>query len=289
MRNCFSMSRFPLLAALLLVPILAAAEISWQPTELVQGQLVRGSGAKQCSVKLDKQTLQVDPNGRFVFGFGRDHGPKATLKAQCPNQAVQSWVLDIKPREYRIQRIDGLPPSKVTPNTEALKRIRKEVAAAKAARKHRDVRDDVFADFVWPATGPISGVYGSQRILNGEPRRPHFGIDIARPTGTPFVAPAAGIVRLVHDDMYFSGGTLILDHGHGVTSAFLHLSKTAVAEGQRVEQGELLGEIGATGRVTGPHLDWRMNWRGARVDPELLVPPMPADEPDSDSNGLGQP
>lgn len=263
--------------ALLSSPAVAVADISWQPQKIVQGQLVKGSGAAGCVMKLGKQTLQVDGAGRFVFGFGRDHGPQATLTAACAGKDKQSWALTIEPREYRIQRIDGLPPSKVSPDAEAMKRIRKEVAAAKAARKHRDVREDVFADFTWPATGPISGVYGSQRILNGEPRRPHFGIDIARPTGTPVTAPAAGIVRLVHDDMYFSGGTIILDHGHGVTSAFLHLSKTHVKEGQRIEQGGLIAEIGATGRVTGPHLDWRMNWRGERVDPELLVPPMPAE------------
>ena len=283
---------FLLLALLVLfaLPVGAQAAISWQPQKLMQGQLVRGEGAQGCKVALDGQALQVDQSGRFVFGFGRDHKPSATLSAECTGQAPQSWKLSIQQREYRIQRIDGLPPSKVTPNQEALKRIRKEVAAAKAARKHRDIRADVFQDFVWPATGPISGVYGSQRILNGEPRRPHFGIDIARPTGTPFVAPAAGIVRLVHEDMYFSGGTLILDHGHGVTSAFLHLHKAAVKEGQRVEQGELLGEIGATGRVTGPHLDWRMNWRKQRVDPELLVPPMPTAAPSNGAaEGLGKP
>jgi murein DD-endopeptidase MepM/ murein hydrolase activator NlpD len=251
-------------------------EISWQPQVLQQGQLVRGAGASGCQLHLDDQSLQVDAEGRFVFGFGRDYKSTAVLTAACPEQALQVWKLDIASREYQIQRIDGLPPSKVTPNAEQLKRIRKEGAAAKAARKHRDLRDDVFADFIWPATGPISGVYGSQRILNGNPRRPHFGVDIARPTGTPTVAPAAGIVRLVHEDMYFSGGTVIIDHGHGVTSAFLHLSKIHVEEGQRVEQGQLVADIGATGRVTGPHLDWRMNWRGERVDPVLLVPPMPA-------------
>lgn len=253
------------------------AEISWAPQQLQQGQLVKGSGAQGCKLRMDDNELQVDEAGRFVFGFGRDYKSSALLTAYCEGQPMQAWKLTIAPREYLIQRIDGLPPSKVSPNEEQLQRIRKEVAAAKQARKHRDVRADVFEDFVWPATGPISGVYGSQRILNGKPRRPHFGVDIARPTGTPIVAPASGIVRLVHDDMYFSGGTIILDHGHGVTSAFLHLSKTHVKEGQRVEQGELLADIGATGRVTGPHLDWRMNWRGERVDPQLLVPDMPSD------------
>lgn len=260
----------------LLFSAVVSADITWQPQHIQQGQLVRGSGAHGCSLRMDEAELQVDQAGRFVFGFGRDYKATALLTAHCPDKAMQAWKLEIAPREYRIQRIDGLPPSKVTPNQDQLKRIRKEVAAAKAARTRRDVRDDVFADFIWPATGPISGVYGSQRILNGNPRRPHFGIDIARPTGTPTVAPAAGVITLVHDDMYFSGGTVIIDHGHGVTSAFLHLSKIHVEQGQRVEQGDLVADIGATGRVTGPHLDWRMNWRGERVDPELLVPPMPA-------------
>ena len=131
------------------------------------------------------------------------------------------------------------------------------------------------AGFIWPLQGPITGVYGSQRILNGEPRRPHFGVDVAAPTGTPVVAPADAIVTLVHPDMYFSGGTLIMDHGHGLSSTFIHLHKVLVEEGQVVKQGDVVAEVGATGRVTGPHLDWRMNLFTVRIDPELLVPPMP--------------
>jgi murein DD-endopeptidase MepM/ murein hydrolase activator NlpD len=134
----------------------------------------------------------------------------------------------------------------------------------------------VFSDFIWPSRGIISGVYGSQRILNGQPRRPHFGVDVAAPTGTEVVAPAAGVVRMAHPDMYFSGGTLILDHGYGVTSSFLHLSKIHVKPGEAVEQGQKIADIGATGRVTGPHLDWRMNWHKVRVDPQPLVGPMPS-------------
>lgn len=147
---------------------------------------------------------------------------------------------------------------------------------ASAARRTDDPRLDFMQSFIWPSIGPISGVYGSQRILNGQPRRPHFGVDVAAPTGTPVRAPAAGIITLAHPDMYFSGGTVILDHGHGVSSSFLHLSRIHVQVGQRVEQGELIAEIGATGRVTGPHLDWRMNWFGQRIDPALLVGAMPA-------------
>ena len=126
--------------------------------------------------------------------------------------------------------------------------------------------------------GPISGVYGSQRILNGEPRQPHFGVDVAGPVGTPVKAPADGVVTLAHPDMYFSGATLIMDHGHGLSSTFLHLEKILVQEGQRVKQGEVVALMGKSGRVTGPHLDWRMNWRDERIDPTLLVPPMPKTE-----------
>lgn len=136
--------------------------------------------------------------------------------------------------------------------------------------------DTAFAqDFIWPAVGPISGVYGSRRILNGEPRRPHYGVDVAGPVGQPVYAPADGLVTLYVPDMYYSGGTMIIDHGYGISSTFLHLSKEHVEVGQRVKQGDLIAEIGATGRVTGPHLDWRMNWFEKRVDPQLLVPSQP--------------
>ena len=119
--------------------------------------------------------------------------------------------------------------------------------------------------------GPISGVYGSQRVYNGVPGTPHYGIDVAVPTGTAIVAPASGQIIMVHDNMFYSGGTIMLDHGHGVSSSFLHLSKTSVEVGDWVEQGDPIGEVGATGRVTGPHLDWRMNWGDSRIDPELLL------------------
>ncbi len=179
--------------------------------------------------------------------------------------------MKIAKRDYRIQRIDGLPPRKVTPKAEDLKRIRQETALVKAARRRDDPRTDFMRGFIWPAKGRVSGVYGSQRILNGQPRRPHFGVDVAGPVGTPVVAPADGVVTLVHPDMFFSGGTLVIDHGHGLSSSFLHLSEVLVKEGQRVKQGELIARIGATGRVTGAHLDWRMNLFDTRIDPQLLV------------------
>ena len=154
-------------------------------------------------------------------------------------------------------------------------RIHREIALVKKARAIDSPRRDFESEFIWPVTGPISGVYGSQRILNGQPRQPHYGIDIAVPTGTPVVAPAGGVVVLAEADLYFSGGTLMLDHGHGLMSAFLHLDSIDVTLGQEVEQGEVIAKVGATGRVTGAHLDWRVNWFEERVDAGLLVPPMP--------------
>ena len=130
------------------------------------------------------------------------------------------------------------------------------------------------APFIWPTIGPISGVYGSQRILNGKPKWPHYGVDIAVPTGTEVRAPAGGVVTLAHPDMFYSGGTLIVDHGHGLSSAFLHLSKLRVKTGDKVKQGDVIAEVGATGRATGAHLDWRMNLFNRRIDPQLLVSPM---------------
>jgi murein DD-endopeptidase MepM/ murein hydrolase activator NlpD len=177
-------------------------------------------------------------------------------------------------RTYDVQRIDGLPPKKVTPSEEDMVRIRKEYALIRTARDRDDAREDFLGGFEWPARGRISGVYGSQRILNGVPRRPHFGVDVAAPVGTLVYAPADGVVTLAHDDMFFSGGTLIVDHGHGLSSSFLHLNAVLVKEGDRVRQGDPIAKIGATGRVTGPHLDWRMNLVGARLDPQLLVGPM---------------
>ncbi len=239
--------------------------------KFVQGGLVTGLTQPGARVTFDGRTLRVSDDGVFLLGFSRDAKPESTLEIVFPDGRKSERRLKIARRDYKIQRIDGLPPRKVTPKAEDLKRIRKEYALIKAARRRDDPRTDFLRGFIWPAEGRISGVYGSQRILNGEPRTPHFGVDVAAPVGTPVVAPAAGVVTLVHPDMFFSGGTLIIDHGHGLSSSFLHLSEVLVKEGQRVEQGEPIARIGATGRVTGAHLDWRMNLFDARIDPQLLV------------------
>ncbi len=259
-----------LLSCLWLIPAQAEVELEG---EIVQGGLVFGSAPPGSRVMLDEKELMVSSEGKFVLGFGRDDNATRMLRVALPDG--ESWETPLTPesREFDIQHIDGLPPEQVTPPPEVLKRIRDEARLARNARERRDARTEWLDGWIWPVSGPITGVYGSQRILNGEPRNPHWGLDIAAPTGTPVKAPAGGIVSLTHPDMYFSGGTIFIDHGHGLVSAFLHLSKILVEDGQRVEQGEIIGEVGATGRATGPHLDWRINIGDVRVDPYLLLPP----------------
>ena len=242
----------------------------------IQGGLLRGRVPPGSTVEFEGEPVRVSEGGWFLAGFGRDAPPEAELVVVFPDGRREQQILPVKRREYRIQRIDGLPPGKVTPRSEEdLARIRADVRMVKQARSVDDPRTDFLGGFRWPVKGRISGVYGSQRILNGEPRRPHFGIDIAAPTGTEVVAPADGVVTLLHPDMFFSGGTMIVDHGHGLSSSFLHLSRILVETGERVAQGQPIAEVGSTGRSTGPHLDWRINLFDRRLDPALLVGPMP--------------
>jgi murein DD-endopeptidase MepM/ murein hydrolase activator NlpD len=250
--------------------------------EAVQGGLIFGKADPGSQVFLDGKEIMVAPSGRFVIGFDRDETGERVLRVRHREGRAESITLEVAPREFAIERVDGLPPRTVTPDPEALERIRAEAALVSTARARRDDRTDYVQGFDWPAGGRISGVYGSQRILNGEPRRPHYGLDIAAPTGSPVHAPADGVVSLVHPDMYFSGGTIVLDHGQGLSSSFLHLSRTLVEAGMTVRKGDVIAEIGSTGRASGPHLDWRMNWLDRRVDPQLLVsgePPPAASEP----------
>jgi murein DD-endopeptidase MepM/ murein hydrolase activator NlpD len=260
--------RFVALAALLCLTPLHALELSG---EAVQGGLIFGQAQPGARVSLDGSEVLVSAQGRFVIGFGRDETGVRVLRVESGSGGVETHDLAIALRDYRIEHVDGLPPKTVTPDPEALERIREEAAMVGSARARRDPRTDWDEGFAWPARGRISGVYGSQRVLNGEPRRPHFGLDIAAPTGNPVYAPADGIVTLTHPDMYFSGGTIVLDHGQGLSSSFLHLSRILVEAGTTVKKGDLIAEIGATGRASGPHLDWRMNWLDRRVDPQLLV------------------
>jgi murein DD-endopeptidase MepM/ murein hydrolase activator NlpD len=247
------------------------AELAGQP---VQGGLVRGRTMPGARVWLDGQPRRVSDDGLFLLGFGRDAAETAHLRVTLPDGREEERVLSVARRSYDIQRIDGLPASVVTPPAETQARIRREAGQIAAVRQRDEPRTDFDTAFIWPVTGRITGVYGSQRILNGEPRQPHFGVDIAAPTGTPIVAPADAIVTLTLD-MYFSGNTMTLDHGHGLSTTYLHMSRFNASEGQRVHQGEIIGLVGATGRATGPHLCWRMNLLAERLDPSVLVGPMP--------------
>jgi murein DD-endopeptidase MepM/ murein hydrolase activator NlpD len=254
---------------------LAFSEVVSFEGQRIQGGLLQGKVAKGARVDVNGKKVRVSSEGIFLVGFDRDAAKEVEVAVINRNGKVEKKVLPVARRTYKIQRVNGLPPRKVNPKKEDVARIQEDVRLAKEARKFDDPRTDFLGGFIWPVEGKITGVYGSQRILNGEPRRPHYGIDIAAPTGTPVVAPADGVVTMVHRDMFFSGGTMILDHGHGLSSAFLHLHKILVNKGDRVKKGEVIAEVGATGRVTGPHLDWRINLFQQRLDPQLLVSAMP--------------
>jgi len=243
----------------------------------IQGGMLRGHTLPSATVTFADITVPVLPDGAFLLGLGRDMPRSNELTITTDETCVQQVA--VAAREYRLQEITGVPQQTVTPSEEHLERIRTERAKVRTAKAQRLALDDGFRavrdGFAWPVTGRISGVYGSQRIYNGTPGTPHYGVDVARPTGTPVTAPAAGRVTLAEPDLFYSGGTVILDHGYGLSSSFLHLSEVLVSVGDQLAPGDLIGAIGATGRATGPHLDWRMSWFNQRIDPQLLVPPMP--------------
>lgn len=269
MKNCIALVLF-------LVAAYAQAEVELHG-QLIQGAMVWGKAAPGQRVILEDTPVQVADNGIFAMGFDRDAPPKMTLRVCSADDACEAQVLDIAQREYDIQSITGVPQKTVTPPASVLVRIRKEAALVVEARSQFLYRQDFTGQFQWPIQGPITGVFGSQRVYNGTPGRPHYGVDVAGPVGALVVAPIDGVVSLTHADMFYSGGTLIIDHGQGISSTFIHLSKILVKEGQEVAQGDPIAEVGATGRATGPHLDWRMNWFDKRLDPALLVEEMVLD------------
>jgi murein DD-endopeptidase MepM/ murein hydrolase activator NlpD len=264
-----------MLKSLLSALVLATFSVNSLAVELkgnlTQGGLVTGKLSDVQSVSLNDTPLKLSKNGDFVFGFGRDAKANHTLSWVDTNGKKHIQNLIITKRDYNIDKITGVAKKYVSPPKSVSERISRE---AVAVRNSRAVNSDLtyFLDPVLkPAQGRISGVYGSQRYFNGEPRRPHYGLDIANKTGSPVYAPIGGTVVFAEPDLYYSGGTLILDHGHGITSTYIHLSKLDVNVGDKVKQGNKVAEIGATGRVTGPHLDWRFNWKGERLDPGLLM------------------
>ena len=238
--------------------------------DFVQGGLVKGKINKDLDVKFKEKVLRKSTDGNFVIGFGRDHPKEANLYIFVN----ENWILkklDIKQRKYKTQVINGLEKKMVNPPKSFWDRIKKENKVIKQVRSLDSNVDFVFQKFTWPAQGIISGVFGSQRILNGKPKRPHYGIDIAAKKGTKVVAPTDSIVRMAEKNLYYTGGTIMLDHGHGVTSVYSHLSSIDVKVGEKVSKNQKIGEVGSTGRSTGPHLDWRVNWFDQRLDPLLLL------------------
>jgi murein DD-endopeptidase MepM/ murein hydrolase activator NlpD len=239
---------------------------------LTQGGFVTGHTNSGAKVLLGDRAVMVGADGLFAFGFGRDQGPSAQLTIIQPDGATEQQQLAIEQRTFDIQRIDNMEQAKVTPNPADLARIKADQEEINKVRGDPTPAEDFLVPFIWPAHGPISGVYGSQRVLNGEPRAPHYGVDVAAPEGSPVVAPAPGMVRLVEPDFFLTGGTIIVDHGFGVQSVFIHMKAVEAKIGKHVEQGELIGYVGKTGRATGPHLHWGMNWLDVRLDPAYWVP-----------------
>lgn len=239
------------------------------PQSIAPGQLVVATAPVGSEVRVNDKLVAVGKQGVYVFGVGRDAVKPVTVSVHYQGETRET-KLPINIRQYKTDDIKGVEKKYVSPPKKVLARIKNDNKQIGIARATQSQRVDFLAPIVWPATGRISGVFGSQRIFNGVPKRPHFGLDIANKTGEPVVAPWAGKVVLAVNDMYYSGGTLIIDHGFGVTTTYIHLSKITVKKGQVITQGEKIAEIGATGRVTGPHLDWRINWLKERLDPALL-------------------
>jgi murein DD-endopeptidase MepM/ murein hydrolase activator NlpD len=270
---------FAICAGLLFWTVGAHAETVVNGATLLRGGAVEGGlmiarTAPDSRVTLDDAAIPVAPDGLFIVGFHRDSDLPVTIGITKTDGTSQLTVLTPQQRSYQIQRIDGLQKNMVTPPENVIARIKSDQAAVAAARQTPAAAGDFWRGIDWPVTGRISGVFGSQRILNGQPRQPHYGIDIAVPKGTLVRAPASGLVTLVKD-LYFSGWTIIINHGLGLNSTFLHLDSTAISVGDTVQRGSIVGTVGSTGRSTGPHLDWRLDWQGRRIDASLAAGPMP--------------
>lgn len=261
------------LALVLAYPCLAATLTLDGAVE--QGGLVRGKTDPDAKVTLDGRAVRVAPDGGFIFGFGRDAPAAAALDITFADGSTAHRDLAVNQRRYDVQRIDGLPQQQVTPDPVVMERIKREALVINKARAVDSDLGFFEKPFDWPALGPISGVYGSQRILNGEPRAPHMGLDIAAPRGSPVLAAAAGTVSLAERDLFFTGGTVIIDHGYGLATTYQHMDRVDVVVGQHVDADAPIGVVGATGRVTGPHLHWALNWYEVRLDPALVMGPMP--------------
>jgi murein DD-endopeptidase MepM/ murein hydrolase activator NlpD len=240
---------------------------------LVQGGLVTGWAIPGSTVTLDGKSVPQNARGWFVLGFGRDHGATAELAVTTPQGGTFRRTLRIRQRTYKIQRLT-LPKryvDKIDPKSALYKRLEREYLMIKKARERQTAAAFFRQGLIWPVKGRISGVFGSQRILNGKPRRPHYGVDIAVPRGTPVRAAAAGEVALAYDQIYFSGRTVLIDHGLGVNTVYIHLQTIRVKPGQKVDRGAVIGTVGTSGRSTGPHLHWGLSLHELPLDPALAV------------------
>nr|WP_049623789.1 M23 family metallopeptidase [Frateuria defendens] len=249
----------------------AAVAAAALPERVSQGGLVVAALPPGTQARLDGRPLRVGADGTVAFGAGRDESGPLRLDLAYPDGHRATARIAVIPRNWPVERVEGVPPRTVSPPPELAARIAREQAAVAVARERDDAREDFLHGFAWPVQGRLSGGrFGNQRIYNGEPKAPHSGMDIAVPEGTPVKAPAAGLVTFAQPGLYLTGGTVLIDHGFGLSSNFLHLSRLTVRVGQRVRQGQVIGLAGMTGRATGPHVHWGFNWLGTRLDPLLL-------------------
>ncbi len=239
--------------------------------KFIQGHFIVGKTEPDSKIWIDKKKIKVTNDGYFVFGIGRDRKFDLVITREFNNKK-QKFVKKVQKRKYKIQRIDGLPKKKVTPPKEVYERIKRE---NKIIANARDIESNLTffkKKFIPPLENSIiTGVYGSQRILNGKPRWPHYGVDFAAKEGTEIKAMLDGTATMVEPDLFYTGGTLIFDHGHGVSTLYMHMQKIFVKKNQKVKQGDIIGTVGSTGRSTGPHLDVRLNWFGTRLDPMTVL------------------
>ena len=241
------------------------------PATASQGAMVMGNTHPAAVVEYAGRTLRVTPYGTFVFGIGRDATGDVGLRNKQPATGWIEHRVAITPRDWPVEQINGVPPATVNPPKAIAERIEREQARVVAVRTRDDARTGFAQAFTWPVQGRISGRFGNQRVYNGTPKSPHSGMDIAVATGTPVKAPADGVITFADPGLYLTGGTVVLDHGYGISSNFLHLSRIDVKVGERIEQGQVIAAVGATGRATGPHLHWGMNWFDVRIDPLLVL------------------
>ncbi len=241
------------------------------PASVSQGAMVIGKVPSGSTVRHAGRTLRVTPYGSVVFGIGRDETGPLLVDVQPANAPSRRIEIAVTPRDWPVERINGVPPATVNPPKAIAERIAREQARVVAVRTRDDARAGFAQAFIWPVQGRISGRFGNQRVYNGTPKSAHSGMDIAAASGTAVKAPADGVVTFADPGLYLTGGTVVLDHGHGISSNFLHLSRIDAKVGDAVRQGEVVGAVGATGRATGPHLHWGMNWFDVRIDPLLVL------------------